>query len=157
MGGSRRVLVVDDDPEIRRLVSEILASAGYDVQTAVDGDHALRSAIALRPDLIILDVHVPDAAMAIRFSDRYRERVPSDQRAPIVALSGAPDLETAGQRLGAAGFLAKPFELEDLLRLAAKHLAPPVVADEVAAGPAEEDPAAPIVPIAEPGVGTSGA
>ena len=80
MPGRKRVLVVDDDPAIRTLVAGLLVDAGYDAQTALDGDHARRSSIALHPDLIILDVHVPEKAMALRFVEAYRDRVPAESR-----------------------------------------------------------------------------
>jgi CheY-like chemotaxis protein len=149
----RRVLVVDDDPGIRRFVSSLLVEAGYDAQTAVDGDHALRSVIALRPDLIILDIHVPEKEIALRFAQTYRERVVGERRAPIIALSGAADLEEAGQQLGASGFLRKPFDVDELLRLVAKHVPRPVAHGEPAAAsdPAEDDTAATPAPLVEPG------
>lgn len=149
----RRVLVVDDDPATRRLVASILDEAGYDTQTAVDGEHAVRSVIALRPDLVILDIHVPEKDMAIRFAQLYRDRVGADDRAPIIALSGASDLEEVGQQLGATAFLKKPFEMDELLRLVAKHLPQPVEDPDPALapdGPAEtEGSTAPSV--ADPG------
>jgi CheY-like chemotaxis protein len=141
----RRVLVVDDDPAIRRLVAGLLVEAGYDAQTAVDGDHALRSVVALQPDLIVLDVHVPEREMALKFAQAYRERVGPGARAPIIALSGSSDLLEVGQQLGADGFLQKPFDIDELLRLVTKFLPEPV-AD------AAEPAAAPIV---EPGTSTA--
>jgi len=155
MGDKKRVLVVDDDPDVRRLVSIILGDAGYDPQTAVDGEHALRSALALKPDLIILDLHVPETSLAVRFADTYRERVAAERRAPIVALSGSDDLEAVGQRLGASAFVKKPFAVDELLQVAAKFLADPVHAVETDAAPAEIDAPPPgALPEAEPGTAT---
>ena len=149
----RRVLVVDDDPEIRRLVASLLTEAGYDAHTAIDGDHARRSSLALRPDLIILDIHVPDKAMALRFAQAYRDRVPAERRAPIIALSGASDLEETGQQLGASAFLAKPFGIEELLRVVTKFLPEPVAAVESTPvpEPAPDNAEAAVEPLVEPG------
>ena len=128
MSGRQRVLVVDDDPAIRQLVAGVLVEQDYDAQTALDGEHALRSAAALRPDLIILDIHVPETALAVRFAEVYRERVPPERRAPIIALSGASDLQEVGQQLGASAFIEKPFDVDVLVRTVAKFLPEPVAA-----------------------------
>ena len=119
------MLVVDDDPTIRRLVAGLLADEGYDAQPTLDGEHALRSATALHPDLIILDVHVPDKALAVRFAEIYRDRVPPGSRAPIIVLSGASDLQEIAQRLGASAFLEKPFDVNELLHIVARFLPEP--------------------------------
>lgn len=119
------MLIVDDKPTIRRLVAGLLADEGYDAQPTLDGEHALRSATALPPDLIVLDVHVPDKALAVRFAEVYRDRVPPESRAPIIVLSGANDLPEIAQRLGASAFLEKPFDVNDLLRIVARFLPKP--------------------------------
>ena len=122
------MLVIDDDPAIRRLVAGLLVEEGYDAQTALDGEHAQRSAAALHPDLIILDVHVPEKELALRFAEVYRDRVPAERRAPIIALSGASDLQEIGQQLGASAFIEKPFDVDVLVRTVAKFLPEPVAA-----------------------------
>lgn len=150
------MLVIDDDPEIRHFVGSLLVDAGYDAQTAIDGDHGVRSALALRPDLIILDIHVPEKALAFRFAQIYRERVTADSRAPIVVMSGADDLVETGQQLGAVGFLRKPFDIDALLQLVSKYLPDPV-ADDAAEPVDAPDPAIPnaAAPIVEPGTSTA--
>lgn len=153
----RRVLVVDDDPAIRRVVASLLVDAGYDAQTAIDGDHGVRSALALKPELIILDIHVPDKAMAVRFAQIYRDRVRADRRAPIIVMSASSDLVETGQQLGADGFLKKPFGIEELLHLLTKHL-PDLVGEPTAEPVGTSDPAtdSPDVaaPILQPGTST---
>ena len=157
MAGRKRVLVVDDDPAIRTLVAGLLVEAGYDAQTALDGDHARRSSIALHPDLIILDVHVPEKAMALRFAEGYRDRVPAETRAPIIALSGAGDLEEVGRQLGASALLRKPFDVDELLRLVAKFLPEPIAAVDPAAAtePAPDVAETTLNPLSEPAAGTA--
>lgn len=150
VSGRKRVLVVDDDPEIRRLLAGVLVDAGYDAQTAVDGEHAFRSVVALHPDLVILDVHVPEYVLALQFVEAYRDRVPAEQRAPIIACSGVDDLEAISRQLGASGSLKKPFDIEELMRTVDKYLGAPMAAEAPAAAPVE----AAIVPQAEPGTAT---
>lgn len=146
------MLVIDDDPAIRRLVAGLLVEEGYDAQTALDGEHARRSAAALHPDLIILDVHVPEKELALRFAEDYRDRVPAERRAPIIALSGASDLEEVGQQLGASAFLRKPFDVDELLRLVTKLLPEPAPAEPVAADePAPDGLQATSMPMVGPG------
>ena len=55
----RRILVVDDEPDIRRLVAEALTSAGYEVEVAADGDEAVRRGGLFIPDLVLLDIMMP--------------------------------------------------------------------------------------------------
>ena len=112
-----------------------MVDAGFDAQTAVDGDHAIRSAAALQPDLIILDIYVPEAELAIRFAQEYRRRVRAESRAPIIAMSARPDLESFAQQIGASNHLRKPFDNEELVNLARKLLTPAVADRESASSP----------------------
>ncbi len=57
---AKRILVVDDEPDIRRLVAEALEVTGYDVQTAANGGEAVRTAGLYLPDLVLLDIMMPD-------------------------------------------------------------------------------------------------
>ena len=93
--------------------------------------------------------------MALRFAEAYRDRVPAERRAPIIALSGAADLEEVGQQLGASGFLRKPFDLDELIGLVAKFLPETVAAvDPVAATePAPDAAEAMPNPLSEPAAG----
>ncbi|HEX6060941.1 MAG TPA: response regulator [Candidatus Limnocylindria bacterium] len=122
---AKRVLVVDDDPETRSWMSGYLADLGYEPHLALDADHALRSAIALRPEFILLDVYLPTPAFALQFAARYRDRVPADRRAPIIAMSASNELPRLAQQIGASDTLAKPFELSALAKLLGKYLDEP--------------------------------
>jgi len=135
----KRLLLVDDDRDVRTWLCEYLTELGYEAHVALDGDHALRSAVALRPDLILLDVFLPKPAFALRFAARYRERVPAERRAPIIAMSASHELPALAQQIGANDALPKPFELGSLARLLGKYLDDPVEAP--AAEPAEPAPA----------------
>jgi CheY-like chemotaxis protein len=136
----KRVLVVDDDPETRTWMSGYLADLGYEPHVALDGDHALRSAIALRPEFILLDVYLPTPAFALQFAARYRDRVPADRRAPIIAMSASDQLPALAQQIGASDTLAKPFELSALAKLLSKYLdepAPPPLVEATEPAPVE--------------------
>ena len=151
MVGRKRVLVVEDETDVRQLIAGLMVDAGFDAQTAVDGDHAIRSAAALRPDLIILDIYVPEAELALRFADEYRRRVRAENRAPIIAMSARPDLESLAQQIGATSFLRKPFDNDELVSLARKLLEVPVDETQSASSPET----APLAPQVDPGKATT--
>jgi CheY-like chemotaxis protein len=144
---AKRVLLVDDDPNTRTWMSGYLAELGYEPHVALDGDHALRSAIALAPELILLDVFLPSPAFALQFAARYRDRVPADRRAPIIAMSASDQLPALAQQIGATDTLAKPFELSALAKLLGKYVdepaAPMPLAEAPEAAPAEGTDLAP--------------
>jgi CheY-like chemotaxis protein len=110
----RRVLVVDDSPGVRDLVSTLLRTCGYEVAIAPHGQAALDLLAAFRPDVILLDWAMP-VMDGREFARRYRQ-LPAPH-APIVMLTGEPDGGTRAGEIDAAGYLGKPFKPHALLRL----------------------------------------
>ncbi|MCB9620236.1 MAG: response regulator, partial [Sandaracinus sp.] len=106
------ILVVDDDASLRELLRQQLGERGYDVRLASNGAEAIQSVRARRPDLIVLDVMMPDISgfdvAAVLKSD------PVTQTIPILILSIVQDAER-GYRLGVDKYLTKPAEPEVLL------------------------------------------
>jgi DNA-binding response OmpR family regulator len=106
------VLVVDDDADVRTLVCELLARAGYDVSEAPDGREALRLLYDERPDLIVLDVSMPglDGWATL-------ERIRESSTVPVVMLSalGAELEKVRALRGGADDYVTKPFGRQELL------------------------------------------
>lgn len=120
-----RILVVDDEPAIRRFLRTALAAHGYQVFEAEDGQAALAAVIASRPDLVVLDWGLPDMP-GIEVVRRLREW----SRVPIVLLTvrDAEDDKIAALDAGADDYLTKPFgagELMARLRAALRHSRPP--------------------------------
>ena len=116
-----RVLVVDDEPQIRRFLETGLIGRDYDVQTAADGQDALDVIITWRPELVILDLAMPrmDGLEVLR---RVREW--SD--VPVIVLSVRDDDrgKVAALDAGADDYLTKPFSMNELLariRVALRH------------------------------------
>jgi urea transport system substrate-binding protein len=105
------ILVVDDDESILRVVAEILDFEGYPVKTAADGAAALRAVEQARPSLVLLDMRMP-VVDGWGFAQRLRER---GVQLPIVVMTAAQDARRWAEEIGAAGYLAKPFELPELL------------------------------------------
>lgn len=108
-----RVLVVDDEPGIRKAIAHCLEAHGYEVLTADDGKQALHVYEAGRPDLIILDLLLPE-------SDRFEiwRRIQEGSQVPIIILSIKGDeLDRAvGFRLGVDDYMVKPFSPSELAR-----------------------------------------
>jgi DNA-binding response OmpR family regulator len=113
------VLVVDDDSDIRGLVQELLHRAGYDVIEAVDGNDGLKRFYAEKPDLVILDVHMPGLD-GWGMLERMREL--SD--VPVIMLTArAEELDKVrGLRAGADDYVTKPFGRQELLARVEAHL-----------------------------------
>ena len=106
------VLVVDDEAELRRCLAMVLEEEGYVVRTAPHGGVALDMVREVSPDLIVLDVQMPQVD-GITFARAYRE-LPI-RRAPIVLLTASDRGEIVADEVGAAALLAKPFDIDDLV------------------------------------------
>ncbi|MFI5026140.1 MAG: response regulator transcription factor [Solirubrobacterales bacterium] len=108
----RRILVVDDDADIRGLVRELLERRGFEVVEAPDGKQALQELYAGRPDLVLLDVSMPglDGWTTL-------ERIRELSDVPVVMLTArSEELEkTRGLRAGADDYVTKPFGRQELL------------------------------------------
>jgi DNA-binding response OmpR family regulator len=116
----RRILIVDDDPGIRGLLSRVLADAGYRVDTAPDGPTALELIAGSTPDLLITDVVMPGLAGWSIFA-RARRLAPT---LPVIVISGVDTGLPQQERALAhqAVFLRKPFDLDHLLVIVARLL-----------------------------------
>ncbi len=110
----RHILVVDDEPDIRALVRDILEDEGYTVTTAEDGESARKARRARRPDLILLDIWMEDVD-GISLLREWSEN--GGLPCPVVMMSGHGTVETAVEatRLGAYDFIEKPISLAKLL------------------------------------------
>jgi two-component system KDP operon response regulator KdpE len=120
-----RILVVDDEPAILRAVQTNLSGHGFRVDTATTGQEALDATTRVRPDLLLLDLGLPDMD-GLDVIRTIRERTST----PIVVLSarGAENAKVAALDLGADDYLTKPFGVNELLariRVALRHAAKP--------------------------------
>ena len=116
------ILVVDDTPQTLKLLAEILSSARHRVRPADSGALALASAEARPPDLILLDVKMPQMN-GFEVCRRLKQN-PATQAIPVIFLSGLSDLDdrVQGFQLGAVDFVSKPFQREELLARVQTHL-----------------------------------
>jgi two-component system response regulator ResD len=110
--GRRTVLVVDDEPTITEIVSRYLERAGYDAAVAADGLEAIRVAGERDPDLVVLDLMLPELD-GLQVLSRLRE----DGRTPVILLTakGEQSDKLAGLRNGADDYVVKPFSPSELV------------------------------------------
>ena len=111
---SKRVLIIEDDKAIARLLRDNLEYEGFVVETCEDGRNALASVKRFTPDLLLLDLMLPHGADGF---DICRSLSESPTRVPVIILSARDDVrdKVAGLQLGADDYLTKPFELDELL------------------------------------------
>ena len=112
-GAVKRVLVVDDEPAIRELLELVLRYDGWDVRAAPDGTTALETAAVFGPDVVLLDVMLPDLD-GFEVLRRLRADRP---RLPVMFLSARDSRadRLAGLSAGGDDYLVKPFLLDDLV------------------------------------------
>ena len=116
-----RILVVDDEADIRGLLKEILSEEGYEVDIAADASQARTSRANQVPDLVLLDIWMPDTD-GITLLREWSHTDGYD--CPVVMMSGHGTVETAVEatRLGAFDFVEKPLSLTKLLRTVERAL-----------------------------------
>lgn len=109
-----QILVVDDEPDIRRLVSEILEDEGYQVAMAENANEARNLKKSIDPNLILLDIWMPDTDGITLLKEWVAESL---HLCPVIMMSGHGSVEAAVEatRLGAYDFLEKPLSLAKLL------------------------------------------
>ena len=108
----KKILVVDDEPEVRKLMEHFLTSKGYDVRIAENGRVGLAALDSFRPDLVLLDMHMPEMDGA----ETLRELAVRAPTLPVIMVTVNEDVETTSQllQLGASDYVPKPFNLDYL-------------------------------------------
>lgn len=110
------ILIIEDDPDILSSLAEALREEDFVVETAANGYQALTRIEATMPDVIFLDLMMP-LMDGWKFLEVAHRRFPN-LRTPVVLLSAVHNLREEAVRLGVQAFLAKPFDLQDVARLA---------------------------------------
>jgi DNA-binding response OmpR family regulator len=119
-----RILVVEDEVDLAWVEQFNLETEGYEARVALEGTEALEAIGEFTPDLLLLDVMLPrlDGWSVLA---RIQE-LPEDQRPKVIVVSAAAGEEARqrAEQLGAGWFLAKPFDMDDLLALVSEALQP---------------------------------
>lgn len=118
----KRILIIDDDVEMAKMMGEVLGGRDYDVVLAHDGIRAIEKTNKEKVDLIVLDIRMPFFS-GFWFCDAFKQK-PETQHIPVVivsALSNPEDIDKA-RRLGADAYLTKPFRVKDLVEVVEKTL-----------------------------------
>lgn len=118
-----RLLVVDDDANIREMLDMVLASEGFEVITASHGAAALGMLDRVRPHVILLDMKMP-VMDGWEFLRQYRRR--PGAKVPVVVLTAAQDDKRRAADVGADAYIAKPFAIDDLIRVLDQYTAPDI-------------------------------
>jgi CheY-like chemotaxis protein len=125
MSGKKRILVVDDEPDLVTFLRSVLEDAGYETVAAQDGEEALAAVQQSPPDLITLDISMPRKS-GVRF---YREMKDSQdwKKIPIIVITGISEdfkkfISTRKQVPPPEGYLSKPVEPKTLAELVGKLL-----------------------------------
>ena len=130
MAERARILLVDDEPSIIKMVSKRLGVEGYEVLVAMDGQEGLDKAQAERPDLVILDLMLP-RLNGYEVCARLKED-PAWRKVPVLLFSAKvqPKDEALGKQCGADGYLRKPFSPAQVKLLLREKLSPRDTSEE---------------------------
>jgi len=119
-----RILVIDDEVAVRKVIVRMLTSAGHEVTAAPDGAAGLRLWREAGADLVLTDLHMPE----MNGLEVIRALRAAEPTLPVVAMSGTgaarEDLTQAVQQLGSVGILGKPFSWDELIGVIAAALRP---------------------------------
>ncbi|MGD9015261.1 MAG: response regulator [Candidatus Omnitrophota bacterium] len=114
----KKILIVDDDKDICEITKKRLTQAGYETMAALSGQEAISICQANHPDLVLLDIAMPDmdgylACEKIRQDDKTKD-------IPVLFVTGKgllpKGIDKHCQDLGASGYISKPFQIEELLK-----------------------------------------
>jgi DNA-binding response OmpR family regulator len=116
------VLVVEDDADLLALMEIVLSDAGYPVRTASEGRSALRRVAEEIPGLVLLDMRMP-GMNGWEFAREFHAR--HGRPCPVVVVTAAENARQRAEEIGADGWLAKPFDIDEVLRIVRRHLGNP--------------------------------
>lgn len=117
---AKRILIIEDDIDIREALTEILADEGYDVRSAAHGGEGLQTLRdGFLPQLILLDLMMP-VMNGWQFNTEQKKEAAFKQ-IPVVVISAAGNLQEKIQGMDAAGYLKKPIQLVNLLDIAQRY------------------------------------
>ena len=140
MSKPKHILIVDDELEIRKIIQEILNDEGYSTSTASSAEEARIEAKNKKPDLVFLDIWMPEEDGISLLKDWTSQ---SEKEFPVIMISGHATIETAieATKLGAKDFIEKPVSIEKLLASAQEVLSQSITGEDVFSHLVENIPA----------------
>ncbi len=113
--GKKKILIVEDEPDFRTLIRDVLEDKGFDITEAANGTEGLRLYASFQPDLVLLDVRLPDMD-GFDICRRIRKDGPRKDT-PVIMCTVNSELTpiNTGLNSGATDYILKPFETEDLI------------------------------------------
>ncbi|KPK97121.1 MAG: hypothetical protein AMJ95_10765 [Omnitrophica WOR_2 bacterium SM23_72] len=118
----RRVLVIDDEIEVVELFKKRLEKAGYQVLTATDGPQGFKAAVEQKPDLILLDIIMPDVDGMTVLRQLKAQESTSNIPVLMVTAKGMTDSIFEARKYGATDYIIKPFQWDELLKFVKRYL-----------------------------------
>ncbi len=120
-----RILVVEDEPDIMRIITHTLESAGYQVIPAYGGEDAIRKAKTQKPDLVLTDLAMPKVS-GVQVVEAIKED-PDTKQIPVIAVTAHvwDTIAQAAGKAGCDGYIGKPFNMKKLLQEVGKFVPAP--------------------------------
>jgi CheY-like chemotaxis protein len=120
-----RILVVEDDPDIMRILTHALTGAGFTVIAAYGGEDAIRKVALHKPDLVLTDLAMP-LVSGVEVIDAIKSD-PATQHIPVVAVTAHvwDSIAQAAGQVGCDGYISKPFSTKQIIQEVYRHLKPP--------------------------------
>jgi DNA-binding response OmpR family regulator len=119
---NEKILVVDDEPDLRLLVRMTLEGSGYEVEEASTAAEAVARAFEVKPALILLDIRLPDAEGFDVLRTLRSQKEFADTPVVMMSAHSSPPTLRKAEAIGSHDYIIKPFKYDDLLALVAKHL-----------------------------------
>ena len=121
MGLKKRILLIDDDPQILDCMQAVIETNGYDVSTAPDGSDGFKQVLAFMPDLIVLDMMMPKSSGFMVLQKLNREQI---QGIPVIMITANDGTRHRfyAEQLGVKDYLQKPFTMDQLMAAIEKQM-----------------------------------
>ena len=113
------ILIVEDDPQVARLIALVLQRNGYKSETVADGQSALKRAKELKPEMIFADLTIKGMG-GDALCNALKQQAET-KAIPYIVISGDRDIADKARNCGADDHMGKPFEFDDLIRLVKKY------------------------------------
>ncbi len=117
------VLVIDDQPGIRRLLMEVLLENGFSVATAANGYEGLQKVKELKPALVLMDMKMP--GMDVIETLRELKRLGQEEQVIMMTAYGELEMVNEAREIGAAAYITKPFDIVELCQMINDHINAP--------------------------------